>query len=214
MLIRRESNPRKSHGYQSNLNSKLKSWKKSILSNPNECSLSHTLTYHIHTFLCFFHSSPLTCVWTHPGVNFINVKRTNFSYKRCFGNVHVTWKKLPKPMFVQKICAFNVDEIDPCGQFHQHFKHAFLVWKWIEKLFSNYIRLCNFWHQNIVQKCVQKMSMKLTPVVNLTNILWAVSEPIFLQKKFTNQNCKHIKASKNTFKQKKLLVKCWWNWNL
>ncbi len=47
-----------------------------------------------------------------PSVNFINVKHTNFSYERCFGNVHVTRKKLPKPMCVRKICTFNVDEID------------------------------------------------------------------------------------------------------
>jgi len=47
-----------------------------------------------------------------PGVNFINVKRTNFLYEHCFGNVHVTRKKLPKPMFVRKICMFNIDEID------------------------------------------------------------------------------------------------------
>jgi hypothetical protein len=50
-----------------------------------------------------------------PGVNFINVLRTNFSYKRRFGNVRVTRKKLPKPTFVRKIRAFNVDEIDCRG---------------------------------------------------------------------------------------------------
>jgi len=47
-----------------------------------------------------------------PGVNFINVKPMNFSYKCRFGNVHVTRKKLPKPTFVRKIRVFNVDEID------------------------------------------------------------------------------------------------------
>ncbi len=46
------------------------------------------------------------------GVNFINVKRTNFSHKPHFRNVHVTRKKLPKPAFVRKIRTFNVDEID------------------------------------------------------------------------------------------------------
>jgi len=49
------------------------------------------------------------------GVNFINVKCTNFSYKRCFGSfyyVHVTRKNPAETMFVRKICAFNVDEID------------------------------------------------------------------------------------------------------
>jgi hypothetical protein len=42
------------------------------------------------------------------GVNFINVKLANFFYERHF----VTRKKLPKPMFVRKIHAFNVGEID------------------------------------------------------------------------------------------------------
>jgi hypothetical protein len=51
------------------------------------------------------------------GVNFINVKRTNFSYERRFGSfyfyyVYVTRKKAAETMFVRKICAFNVDEID------------------------------------------------------------------------------------------------------
>jgi len=49
------------------------------------------------------------------GVNFINVKRTNFSYKRCFSSfyyVHVTRKKTAKMTFVRKIRAFNIDEID------------------------------------------------------------------------------------------------------
>jgi len=49
------------------------------------------------------------------GVNFINILRTNFSYKRRFGsfyNLHVTRKKAAEMTFVQKICVFNVDEID------------------------------------------------------------------------------------------------------
>ena len=45
-------------------------------------------------------------------VNFNNIKRTNFSYEHCFGNIHVTRKKLPKPTCVRKIRTFNVDEID------------------------------------------------------------------------------------------------------
>jgi len=30
-------------------------------------------------------------------------------------------------MFVQKMCAFNIDEIDAWCQFHQRFTHAFFV---------------------------------------------------------------------------------------
>ncbi len=50
-----------------------------------------------------------------PGVNFINILRTNFSYKRRFGSfyyVHVTRKKAAEMTFVQKTRSFNVDEID------------------------------------------------------------------------------------------------------
>jgi len=47
------------------------------------------------------------CLKTNPpGVNFINILRTNFLYKRCFGSffyVHVIREKAAKTMFVQKI---------------------------------------------------------------------------------------------------------------
>ncbi len=48
-------------------------------------------------------------------VNFINIKRANFSYKHRFGRfyyVHVTRKKAAKMMFVRKIRMYNVDEIE------------------------------------------------------------------------------------------------------
>jgi hypothetical protein len=39
-------------------------------------------------------------IWTeYTGVNFVNIKRTNFSYERRFGSfyyIHLTRKKLPK----------------------------------------------------------------------------------------------------------------------
>ncbi len=41
--------------------------------------------------------------------------------------VHVTREKLLKRRFIQKICAFNADEIDTYHQFHQHFTQAFFV---------------------------------------------------------------------------------------
>jgi len=50
-----------------------------------------------------------------PGLNFINILRTNFLYERHFGSfyyIHVTRKKLPKWRSFEKISAFNVDEID------------------------------------------------------------------------------------------------------
>jgi len=39
-------------------------------------------------------------------------------------------------------------------------------------------------------------------------------ENIFFWQKLTNPNCKHTKAVINTFVQKNLLQKWWWNWQL
>ncbi len=52
-----------------------------------------------------------------PAINFINIIRARFSYERCFCSffyVHVTRKKAAETMFVQKMCTYNVDEIDTC----------------------------------------------------------------------------------------------------
>ncbi len=49
------------------------------------------------------------------------------------------------------------------SQFHQHFMRAFFVRKQIEQLFSSYIWLCNFWHQNFVRKITHKTLIKLNP---------------------------------------------------
>jgi len=61
----------------------------------------------------------LWAAFTRAGVNVINVKSTNFLYECRFGSfyyVHLTRKKLPKPTFIQKFFAFNVDEIDGRSQ--------------------------------------------------------------------------------------------------
>ncbi len=49
-----------------------------------------------------------------PGVNFNNVKCANFSYERHFGSFFLVTciVKAAETTFVQKICTFNVDEID------------------------------------------------------------------------------------------------------
>jgi hypothetical protein len=57
---------------------------------------------------------------------------------------------------------------------------AFFVQKGIAQLFLVTFQLCNFWHQNFVQKHTLKMLMKLMVGVNLTNILQAA----FLYKLF------------------------------
>ena len=52
------------------------------------------------------------------------------------------------------------------------------------------------------------------PTVNYTNILRAAFAPISFCQKNTNLSRKFKKAAQKTFCTKKLLVKCWWNWNL
>jgi len=42
-------------------------------------------------------------------------------------------EKAAKTTFVQKICTKNVDEIDHCSQFHQHFKSSFCTKKILPK---------------------------------------------------------------------------------
>jgi len=51
-------------------------------------------------------------------------------------------------------------------------------------------------------KAAHKMLMKLTLVANFINILQAAFVPIFFWLKIKKPNCKYIKATQNTFKQK------------
>ncbi len=58
------------------------------------------------------------------GVNFINVKHANFLYERYFdsffsSNMYIV--KAAETTFVQKICTFNVDEIDTCPRLAKFF---------------------------------------------------------------------------------------------
>ena len=50
-----------------------------------------------------------------PPVDFINIKRANFLYKRRFSSYVLALSK----NVVQKIRTFNVDEIDTSSKFHQ-----------------------------------------------------------------------------------------------
>ncbi len=50
--------------------------------------------------------------------------------------------------------------------------------------------------------------------VNFTNILLAQLRQYSCANKKFNLHCKHKKASRETFVQKKESVKCWWNWPL
>jgi len=53
---------------------------------------------------------------TPPVVNFINIKRTNFSYKLHFGSfyyLHVTRKKLPKQCLYKKFARITLMKLTP-----------------------------------------------------------------------------------------------------
>jgi len=63
------------------------------------------------------------------------------------------------------------------------------------KLQSQTLQLCNFWRQNIGEKSVRKMLMKLTPVVDFTRILQAIS----LCQKISNTNYNYRKAANKNF---------------
>ncbi len=52
----------------------------------------------------------------HPIVNFINIKRTNFSYERMFWQLLLHTCKAAKMTFVRKTRTFYVDEIDTRSQ--------------------------------------------------------------------------------------------------
>jgi len=84
----------------------------------------------------------------------------------------------------------GIREKRSCSQFHQHFAINFFVQKCFAKLFSSYILALNFfWRKNLCTKVVLKMLMKLTPVVNFINFLWAAFAPIFFWQKNTKPNC-------------------------
>jgi len=51
--------------------------------------------------------------------------------------VNVTRKSCQSVTFVQKICTFNIDEIDYRRQFNQHFTSNFFVQKCFAQLFSS-----------------------------------------------------------------------------
>jgi len=81
----------------------------------------------------------------------------------------------------------NVNEIDTCSQFHQHFKSSFCT----DILLPKKIQIQTVTREKqlcitlLNEKGVCKMLMKLTPVVNFTNILQAAFSPIFFCQKIT-----------------------------
>ncbi len=53
-----------------------------------------------------------------------------------------------------------------------------------------------------------------SPMVNITNILWAHLHQYSCANNSSNLKCKYQKARRKTLVLKKVLVKCWWNWHL
>jgi len=53
---------------------------------------------------------------------------------------------------VRKVPRIIVSKLRGWSQFNQYFMREFFVRKQIEQLFSKYVWLCDFWHQNIIQK--------------------------------------------------------------
>jgi len=112
------------------------------------------------------------------GVNFINVKR-GILHTNVLSYVHQSQnltRKAAKKTFVQKICAFNIDEIDARCRCLQHFMSSF---------FANMLSPKKIYTQTksslIVWKCyvllffyLQFVSLKVFGEINSGgNIYWA-----------------------------------------
>jgi len=73
-------------------------------------------------------------MFVEPSVSFINILRTNFLYVRTssirqlfstYVRMYVKKRYQKDIRIVQKIRAYNVDEIDTYSQFHEHFTSTF-----------------------------------------------------------------------------------------
>ncbi len=83
-----------------------------------------------------------------PGVNFINIKCTNFSYEHRFGTfyyIHVTRKKLPKQCSNEKFAHLTLMKLTPGVNFINILQAAFFY----KRVFTTFlwflhICVCNF----------------------------------------------------------------------
>jgi hypothetical protein len=79
------------------------------------------------------------------GINFTNVKRTNFLYERCFGSFEQTFVQNGfEQTFVRKMRAKKVDEIDGWSHFLTFFKTKMWTEEAVNPLLSS-IFLHNFY---------------------------------------------------------------------
>ncbi len=104
--------------------------------------------------------------------------------------------------FSKNIFDDDVGEIDTRCWFHQHFTSSFWANIFLPKNFKAKLRLEKSW-----PKFAHKTMMKLTPSVNLINILQAAFALKFCCQKITKPNCKLHKAEN-------MLIRCSYNWLL
>ncbi len=57
--------------------------------------------------------------------NLVSISSTLYVQIFCTNVVFSGYVLTLSEKFVQIICALNIDEIDGCSQFHQHFKNSF-----------------------------------------------------------------------------------------
>ncbi len=114
-------------------------------------------------------------------VNFINVKRTNFSYERHFGSfyyVYVTEKKLPKLCSYKKFAHLTLMKLTPVVNFTNNLWAVFVRIFFCQNFFSPKL-YAHALQNTFVQKAALKMLVKLTPVVNFNMILQIAFLTIF-----------------------------------
>jgi len=107
----------------------------------------------------------------HSGVNFINFFWARFLYKF----LAPSQTQLEKTTFVQKICTFNVDEIDGRCQFHQRFFvrksfwQLFLVTFWQKKHFRTknaHVKCWWNWPQTNFLTAWRSSIVRILPIFN------------------------------------------------
>ncbi len=111
------------------------------------------------------------------------------------------------------------------GQLYQQFTRGFFMWsagfscEWQKKPFhKTFLYEIHMKFLLCAKKALKNLlstlrflpfafnqSLKLTPGVNFTNILWAAFAPKSFCQKITNPNCKHMKGAKRTWVWKSCL---------
>jgi len=92
----------------------------------------------------------------------------------------------------------------------QSISPTFLRAHFLHKILAPIITKLNVTREKLPKRLLyEKGPRKMLPTFLQTAFL-----PIFFSTKNTNTSHKHRKAAQSNFLQKKLLLKCWWNWQL